>query len=212
MLFARVNLTQKTKNEVSDLIRLFQHEVVAYPRKQVNPGVRDPLAQQAGVRHRDDSVARSVEDEGWPGHGCRWDADNQVFVVACNMAGKPFCGSSLIVDPRGDILAQAGVGVETIAATLESDTVAAERAREPFRLRRPSSTSRPIAWTSSSYCFGRFYGVYGTNSRRVAAESPGAGCTAVIQHDPSRARPEVAQMTFHLGAYCSSHRGCFALG
>ena len=91
----------------------------------------DPLGQEAGVRHRDDSVARSVEDEGWPGYGCRWDADNQVFVVACNMTGQPFCGSSLIVDPRGDILAQAGVGVETIAATLESDTMAAERAREP---------------------------------------------------------------------------------
>ena len=154
MLFARVNLTQKTKNEVSDLIQLFQHEGVAYPREQVNPGVGDPLGQQAGVRHRDDSIARSVEDEGWPGHGRRWAADNQVFVVACNMAGKPFCASSLIVDPRGDILAQAGVGVETIAATLDSDTLAAERAREPSSaassralpvpaVRLSSNTTRP---------------------------------------------------------------------
>jgi len=64
--------------------------------------------------------------------------DNQVFVVACNMAGKPFCGESLIVDPRGDILAQAGQAVETIVATLDRDAVAAERAREPsLRLRRP---------------------------------------------------------------------------
>jgi predicted amidohydrolase len=63
--------------------------------------------------------------------------DNQVFVVACNMTGTPFCGGSLIVDPRGDILARAGEGVETIVATLDSDNVAAERAREPsLRLRR----------------------------------------------------------------------------
>jgi predicted amidohydrolase len=64
--------------------------------------------------------------------------DNQVFVVACNMAGQPFCGNSLIVDPRGDILAQAGQEVETIVATLDHEAVAAERAREPsLRLRRP---------------------------------------------------------------------------
>jgi predicted amidohydrolase len=54
------------------------------------------------------------------------------------MTGTPFCGGSLIVDPRGDILAAAGEGVETIVATLDSDNVAAERAREPsLRLRRP---------------------------------------------------------------------------
>jgi hypothetical protein len=34
VLFAGVNLAQKTKNEVSDMIRLFQHEVVAYPRSR----------------------------------------------------------------------------------------------------------------------------------------------------------------------------------
>lgn len=64
--------------------------------------------------------------------------DNQVFVVACNMAGEPFCGTSLIVNPRGDILAQAGRGEETIVTTLDREAVAAERTREPsLRLRRP---------------------------------------------------------------------------
>lgn len=64
--------------------------------------------------------------------------DNQIFVVACNMAGEPFCGNSLIVDPRGDILARAGQEVETIIAILDHEAVAFERAREPsLRLRRP---------------------------------------------------------------------------
>ncbi|HUP16794.1 MAG TPA: nitrilase-related carbon-nitrogen hydrolase [Acidimicrobiia bacterium] len=52
--------------------------------------------------------------------------------------GEPFSGNSLIVDPRGDILAQAGQEAETIIATLDHEAVAAERAREPpLRLRRP---------------------------------------------------------------------------
>jgi predicted amidohydrolase len=64
--------------------------------------------------------------------------DNQIFVVASNMAGEPFCGKSLIVDPRGDILAQAGPSTETIVAILDHEAVAFERAREPsLRLRRP---------------------------------------------------------------------------
>ena len=63
--------------------------------------------------------------------------DNQVFAVACNMSA-PFCGLSLIVDPRGEILAQAGTGEETIIADLVLEAVSNERAREPsLDLRRP---------------------------------------------------------------------------
>lgn len=63
--------------------------------------------------------------------------DNQVFAVGCNMS-TPFCGLSLIVDPRGEILAQAGRGEETIIADLVLEAVSNERAREPaLELRRP---------------------------------------------------------------------------
>lgn len=64
--------------------------------------------------------------------------DNQVFVLASNMSGAPSCGRSLIVDPRGTVLAEAGEAEEVILATLDLDMVTAEREREPaLDLRRP---------------------------------------------------------------------------
>ena len=36
--------------------------------------------------------------------------DNQVFAVACNMAGHGFCGRSLVADPRGEVVVAAGPG------------------------------------------------------------------------------------------------------
>ncbi|HEY7206751.1 MAG TPA: carbon-nitrogen hydrolase family protein [Gaiellaceae bacterium] len=65
--------------------------------------------------------------------------DNQLFVVASNLAGNGFCGGSLIVDPRGEVLAQAGTGEETIRARLDLGAIEREREREPaLRLRRPT--------------------------------------------------------------------------
>lgn len=89
-------------------------------------------------------VARILTLEGadailWP---CRFDstqldrlewfartraAENRVFVVASNLVGAR-AGASLVVDPRGDVLAQAFVGGEqAISATL---TVANARCKE----------------------------------------------------------------------------------
>lgn len=64
--------------------------------------------------------------------------DNQVFVVAANLTGGGFCGHSRIVDPRGEVLAEAGADEGAVRATLELDAIEAERRREPaLRMRRP---------------------------------------------------------------------------
>lgn len=45
--------------------------------------------------------------------------DNQVFAVGCNLAGNGFCGRSLVADPRGDVLAEAGTEETVSRATLD---------------------------------------------------------------------------------------------
>jgi predicted amidohydrolase len=64
--------------------------------------------------------------------------DNQVFAVACNLAGNGFCGRSLVADPRGDVLAEAGVEETVFRAVLDLAAIDREREREPaLRLRQP---------------------------------------------------------------------------
>jgi predicted amidohydrolase len=64
--------------------------------------------------------------------------DNQIFAVAANMAGGPFAGGSLIADPRGEVVAEAGADEQALVAKLDLDEIAAERSREPsLRMRRP---------------------------------------------------------------------------
>lgn len=63
--------------------------------------------------------------------------DNQVFVVASNLTGGPFCGRSLIADPKGRVLAAADDREEAaVRATLDLDLIVAERAREPNLIER----------------------------------------------------------------------------
>ncbi len=62
--------------------------------------------------------------------------DNQGFAVGCNLAGDGFCGRSLVADPRGEVVAEAGTEETVLRAVL--DLAAIEREREPaLRLRRP---------------------------------------------------------------------------
>ena len=64
--------------------------------------------------------------------------DNQVFAVACNLTGDGFCGRSLVADPRGDVLAEAGVEETVLRAALDLAAIDREREREPaLRFRRP---------------------------------------------------------------------------
>lgn len=65
--------------------------------------------------------------------------DNQLFVVASNLAGNGFCGGSLIAGPRGEVLAEAGTAEEALRATIDLAAIEREREQEPaLRLRRPA--------------------------------------------------------------------------
>jgi predicted amidohydrolase len=61
-----------------------------------------------------------------------------VFAVGCNLAGNGFCGRSLVADPRGEVLAEAGTEETVLRATLDLAAIEREREREPaLRLRQP---------------------------------------------------------------------------
>jgi predicted amidohydrolase len=66
--------------------------------------------------------------------------DNQVFVAAANLVGfdgvTGWCGTSMIVGPRGDILASAGSSASVIQAELDASQVEAERRQEPVLVNR----------------------------------------------------------------------------
>ena len=64
--------------------------------------------------------------------------DNQVFAVACNMAGHGFCGGSLVADPRGEVVVEASAGEGLLHAHIDLAAVQAERQLEPaLNMRRP---------------------------------------------------------------------------
>ena len=68
--------------------------------------------------------------------------ENQMFVVACNRAGRDdqyhFFGHSTIVDPWGEIVVEAGEGEMLLTAAIELDRVTAVRQHIPiFADRRP---------------------------------------------------------------------------
>ena len=66
--------------------------------------------------------------------------DNQVFVAAANLVGfdgvTEWCGESMIVGPRGDVLASAGRAPGIISAELDGQRVVAERQQEPVLANR----------------------------------------------------------------------------
>ena len=57
--------------------------------------------------------------------------ENTVFVVAAGQPAPRYSGHSLVVDPLGDVLAEAGEGSETVTATLDRDVLAEARRTNP---------------------------------------------------------------------------------
>ena len=57
--------------------------------------------------------------------------ENTVFVLAAGQPGPRYTGHSLVVDPLGDVLAEAGTGAEVLRATLERDVLVEARRTNP---------------------------------------------------------------------------------
>ena len=57
--------------------------------------------------------------------------ENTVFVVAVGQPGPHYCGHSLVVDPLGDVLVEAGPEEAVLDATLERDVLEAARRTNP---------------------------------------------------------------------------------
>ncbi|MCW2791555.1 MAG: Nitrilase/cyanide hydratase and apolipoprotein N-acyltransferase [Nocardioides sp.] len=57
--------------------------------------------------------------------------ENTVYVAAAGQPGPRYSGHSLVVDPLGDVLAEAGEGAEVVRATLERDVLAEARRTNP---------------------------------------------------------------------------------
>jgi omega-amidase len=70
--------------------------------------------------------------------------ENQLFIVAancCGVVGKlDFFGMSMIIDPKGELLAEAGYEPQNISAVIDFDEMGAWREQIPcFKDRRPES-------------------------------------------------------------------------
>lgn len=68
--------------------------------------------------------------------------ENQVYVVAVNRSGSDvnniFAGHSLIIDPLGNIISEAGEAKELLTGTLDFNKVTEARNKIPvFEYRRP---------------------------------------------------------------------------
>lgn len=57
--------------------------------------------------------------------------ENTVFVVAAGQPGPRYSGHSLVVDPLGDVLAEAGEGPEVLTAELDGESLATARRTNP---------------------------------------------------------------------------------
>lgn len=62
--------------------------------------------------------------------------ENTAYVVAAGQPGPRYTGHSLVIDPLGDVLLEAGEDAETMRATLRGETLAEARRVNPSLLNR----------------------------------------------------------------------------
>ncbi len=87
----------------------------------------------------------------WPDPRCaQWESlliaraiESQAFVAGCNRVGRTrtdqFCGNSLIVDPRGAVIARGGRNAEVVSAVLRPGTVETVRKEIPMQRKKQRS-------------------------------------------------------------------------
>ena len=57
--------------------------------------------------------------------------ENLMYVAGAGQAGPRYSGNSIVVDPRGDVVAEAGMDVETVDAEVDPAVVAEARRENP---------------------------------------------------------------------------------
>ncbi|MGH3353204.1 MAG: carbon-nitrogen hydrolase family protein [Nocardioides sp.] len=62
--------------------------------------------------------------------------ENTVFIAAAAQSAPRYCGHSMVVDPLGDVLVEAGEGDEVVAATIERDVLEKARRTNPSLVNR----------------------------------------------------------------------------
>ena len=71
--------------------------------------------------------------------------ENTAYVVAAAQPAPRYSGHSMVVDPLGDVLAEAGDGEETVEATLSSERLEEARRTNPSLTNRRLPADGPVA-------------------------------------------------------------------
>jgi deaminated glutathione amidase len=62
--------------------------------------------------------------------------ENTVFIAAAAQSAPRYCGHSMVVDPLGDVLAEAGDGDEIVSATIDRAVLEEARRTNPSLVNR----------------------------------------------------------------------------
>jgi predicted amidohydrolase len=70
--------------------------------------------------------------------------ENLAYVAAAAQPGPRYCGHSTVIDPRGDVLVEAGEGQQVVVAEVRRDLVDTARRENPSLLNRLDAIADPV--------------------------------------------------------------------